>query len=61
MIVVDEEHDGSYKQESGLRYNARDLAAVRARQNSAVALLGSATPSVQSSITSQSENSRDWP
>ncbi len=48
LIVVDEEHDGSYKQDTGLRYNARDLAVVRARMHGAVALLGSATPSVQS-------------
>jgi len=47
LVIVDEEHDGSYKQEGGLHYNARDLALVRARQLGAVALLGSATPSLQ--------------
>ncbi|GBC63284.1 primosomal protein N' [Desulfonema ishimotonii] len=48
MIIVDEEHDTSYKQGADLLYNARDLAVVRARQLGGVALLGSATPSVQS-------------
>jgi primosomal protein N' (replication factor Y) len=48
VIIVDEEHDSSYKQEGKLRYNARDLAVVRARQHGCIALLGSATPSVQS-------------
>jgi primosomal protein N' (replication factor Y) len=47
-MIVDEEHDSSYKQEGGLHYSARDLAVVRAQQCGAVALLGSATPSLQS-------------
>ena len=48
LVIVDEEHDASYKQESGLRYNARDLAVVRARSCGCPVVLGSATPSIQS-------------
>lgn len=47
LIIVDEEHDASYKQDDRMRYNARDLAVVKARRQSAVAVLGSATPAVQ--------------
>ncbi|MBE0583699.1 MAG: primosomal protein N', partial [Desulfofustis sp.] len=48
LVVVDEEHDGGFKQQDGLRYHARDVAIVRAQMNDAVAVLGSATPSVTS-------------
>ncbi len=47
LIVVDEEHDGSFKQDESPRYHGRDVAIVRARNAGAVALLGSATPALE--------------
>jgi primosomal protein N' (replication factor Y) len=47
LIIVDEEHDGSYKQQETPRYHGRDVAVVRARNEGAVIVLGSATPSLE--------------
>lgn len=48
LIIIDEEHDESYKQDDRMRYNARDLALVKGRMHRATVVLGSATPAVQS-------------
>ena len=48
VIIIDEEHDQSYKQQDGLKYNARDLCIYRAKQESIPIVLGSATPSLES-------------
>jgi len=58
LILVDEEHDASYKQQEGIRYSARDLAVWRARQRNVPVVLGSATPSLESWKHAQSGHYR---
>jgi primosomal protein N' (replication factor Y) (superfamily II helicase) len=53
LIVVDEEHEGAYKQEEGVAYNARDMAVVRARLENAPIILTSATPSIESRVNAE--------
>ncbi len=53
LVVVDEEHENSYKQDEGLRYHGRDVAVMRAKMASAVCVLGSATPSLESAYNAR--------
>ena len=59
LIVVDEEHDGSFKQEEGLIYHARDLAVARGRIESAAVVLASATPSLET-LTNARQGRYGW-
>ena len=59
MIVVDEEHDGSFKQEQGIVYHARDLAVARANQGGGVVVLASATPSLET-LTNAETGRYEW-
>lgn len=58
LIVVDEEHDGGFKQEDGVIYHARDMAVVRAREGGIPIVLASATPSLESLLNAQAERYR---
>ncbi|MBC7786663.1 MAG: primosomal protein N' [Methylophilaceae bacterium] len=57
LIIIDEEHDNSYKQQEGMRYHARDVAIVRAQSLKIPVVLGSATPALESWFNAQAANS----
>ena len=56
LIIIDEEHDSSYKQQDSLRYHARNVALMRAKQANIPIVLGSATPSLESRSTMHNHN-----
>ena len=58
LVIVDEEHDPAYKQEDGVRYHARDMAVVRAREAKIPIVLASATPSVETEVNVRRERYR---
>src|SRR5581483_3448388 len=58
LIIIDEEHDASYKQQDNVRYHARDVAVWRARQRQVPIVLGSATPSLESLLHAQNARYR---
>ncbi|NRB37026.1 MAG: primosomal protein N' [Pseudomonadales bacterium] len=60
LIIIDEEHDISYKQQDSLRYSARDLACVRAKLENAAIVLGTATPSLETLSNASSGKFKHW-
>jgi len=55
LIIVDEEHDSSYKQEEGVTYHARDMAVMRAKQENAAIVLASATPALETTVNAEAK------